>query len=148
MMNKEIIKPVAVAAFIATILLGTFTFMEFYTTKVQGAAIMENRRISMEKDDIIKVKCIEPKAEFAVKETAYLKDYGLLFNPTAKYDVLDIKDGKESQQYNDASMLKMDDELATQGCEEAKQEVASMKDTDRWTYFQSNWKRMMFGDKA
>ncbi|VTU34452.1 hypothetical protein [Variovorax sp. RA8] len=147
-MNKEIIKPIAVAAFIGTVLIGSLTFYDFYMTKVQGAAIMENRRISLEKDDIIKVKCIEPKAEFAAKETAYLKDYGLLFNPTSKYDVLDIKDGKESQQYNDASMLKMDDELATQGCEEAKQEVAAMKDTDRWTYFQSNWKRMMFGDKA
>lgn len=147
-MNKEFIKPIAVAAFIGTVFLGTLTFYDFYMTKVQGAASMENLRISMEKEDILKVKCFEPKGEFEAKETAYLKEYNLLFHPQSKYDILSIRDPKESQQYNDASMLKMEEDLANTGCKEAMQEVAAMKETDRWTYFQSNWKRMMFGDKA
>ncbi len=35
-MNKEIIKPIAVAAFIGTVLIGSLTFYDFYMTKVQA----------------------------------------------------------------------------------------------------------------
>ena len=144
-MEKREKQALAVAIAVGAFLMSTVGFMDFYLTKVQGAAEIENRRIQMEKNDIVKVKCIDPTTEFRTKETAYLKDYNLLFYPDKKYDILSEKDGKESQQFNDASMLKIEEDLASTGCEEAKQEVNSLKDTNRWIYFKAHYKSMLFG---
>lgn len=144
-MEKREKQVIAITAIAGALLFSTLGFMDFYLAKVQGAAEMENRRIQAEKADIVKVKCIDPTNEFRIKETAYLKEYNLLFHPQSKYDILSVTDPKESQQYNDASMLKIEEDLANTGCEEAKQEVNSLADTDRWTYFKAHYKSMLFG---
>lgn len=144
-MEKREKQVIAIAAITGAILISTVAFMDFYMTKVQGEANKENMRILVEKADIAKVKCIDPTIEFRSKETAYLKEYNLLFNPQSKYDILSVKDPKESQQYNDASMLKIEEDLVITGCEEARQEVNALVDTDRWTYFKAHYKTMLFG---
>ena len=137
-----------VAAVVATIVI----FAGGYTAKilmedVPRAANREYLRMVTDQEQITRVKCLEPMADFRIAETKYLQSHGLLFHPESKYDILSVTDPKESQQYNEASELKMVEDLAIQSCVDAKSENSEIKQSDNWPYFKAHWKEMMFNVK-
>jgi hypothetical protein len=129
----------------ALIILGGGYFYSFLTHQVAGASYKEFERLRFEKDDNIKVKCLDPKLEFLANETKYLQKYNLLFSPRSKYDILENNTNEaNSNQVKDATNLKIEEDLVIQSCLEAKQENNDVKRIDSWDYFKANWRSMTF----
>lgn len=123
-----------------------------YTAKiimddVPRAAQGEYRRMSNDQNEITKVKCIEPMAEFRIAESIYLKNNNLLFDTSSKYDILTRKDNKNLIQLEEATQLKLIEDLAVQSCNDAKAENIQISPAGNWDYFKANWKVMMFNVK-
>lgn len=114
---------------------------------VPSAATREYRRMVADQEEVTKVKCTEPMAEFQIAETKYLQTYGLLFQPTEKYDILSSTDEKNAKQVADANDLKLNEEMAFQSCADAKVENVAIKPANNWDYFKAHWKEMMFNVK-
>lgn len=140
-------KGIAAFATGVVIILGGGYMAKIMMDDVPRASNREFMRMVADQNEITKVKCLDPMTEFRAAETKYLQTYGLLFQPTSKYDILSINDPKESQQYNEASELKMVEDLALQSCADAKAEIVEIKPAGRWDYFKAHWKEMIFNVK-
>ena len=110
------------------------------------AAHGEVIRIRNYQDEITKIKCTEPMAEFNVAETHYLKAYGLSFKPSRKYDVL-TSISKNKTQIDDANQLKIIENLAIKSCKDAKAENLKINPAGNLDYLKANWKVMVFNVK-
>lgn len=137
-------KGIAAFATGVVLILGGGYMAKILMDDVPRASNKEFRRMVTDQDEVTRVKCLEPMAEFHAAETKYLQTHGLLFHPESKYDILSINDPKESQHYNDAAELKMVEDLARQSCADAKAENVEIKQAGNWDYFKAHWKEMMF----
>ena len=138
-----------IAAFFAgaiLILSGGYT-ARILMDDVPRAAKREYQRMIADQEEVSRVKCTEPMAEFSIAETKYLQNYGLLFHPTEKYDILSSTDEKNAKQVADANELKLTEELVRQSCADAKAENVEIKSAENWDYFKAHWKEMMFNVK-
>ena len=145
-MNMEK-KGILVAVIGSILILGGGYTARILLDDVPSASNREYMRMVADQEEVTKVKCIEPMNEFRIAETKYLQTYGLLFQPTEKYNILSTTDEKHAKQVADANELKMTEELARQSCADAKAENIEIKSAENWDYFKAHWKEMMFNVK-
>lgn len=121
----------------------------FYLIDVSRATNREFDRAVAEQQDIMNVKCMEPRNEYAVNLDKYIDAYKFAFNANRVFDVLDEAPTPwNAQQQAAANELKIQKELYIQACDEAKAEATTVQRADQWDYFLAHWQEMMFGKKA
>lgn len=121
----------------------------FYLIDVKRATEKEYERAVAEQQDIMTVKCTDPRIEYDAKLDRYISTYNYAFKQNRVFDVLDeAPTPYNAQQQAAANELKIDQELYLQACDEAKAEATTVKRAEQWDYFVAHWQEMMFGKKA
>lgn len=111
------------------------------------AATLEYRRMVADQEEVIRVKCTDPRKEFAEAEIKYLAKYKLFSDPASKYDILSSRNDVDSRQIAEASDLKIIEDLSIQSCKDAQAEVDEIIISDSTDYFMAHWKELMFNVK-